>query len=90
MNSSRRDLESCLPITRRAACAFASAHSEAESLFRLIGSSGKTADTLRELIAIPPRELSILQSFAERSPQLSHRVERAIEFGRKCWRNLIG
>jgi hypothetical protein len=57
-----------------------SAHAEAGSLFRLIGSNGETADTLRELIAIPPRELSILQALTKRSPELSCRVERAIEF----------
>ena len=57
-----------------------SANAEAGSLFRLIGSNGQTADTVRELIAIPPRELSILQALTKSSPELSRRVEHAIEF----------
>ena len=76
----KKGFDSCPPLTRRAAWAFASVQSEAQSLFRLIGTNRETADTLRQLISIPPRELSILQALAVRSPDLSRCVERAIEF----------
>ena len=45
-----------------------SAKNEARLLFAMIGRNGDTVETIRELIAVPPRTERLLKAYAEQNP----------------------
>jgi hypothetical protein len=56
---------------------------EAVSLFALIGRNGDTVESVRELIAVPPRMEAALLLYAERNPEDARGIERVLEFRRR-------
>lgn len=57
-----------------------SAVAEARALYRMIGHGSNTADTLRELIAVPPLIEQVLRAFAQAHPEEAHSIDRNLKF----------
>jgi hypothetical protein len=56
---------------------------EAISLFALIGRNGDTVESVRELIAVPPRMETALILYAQRNPEDARGIERVLQFRRR-------
>lgn len=56
---------------------------EAISLFALVGRNGDTVESVRELIAVPPRMEAALLLYAERNPEDALGIERVLQFRRR-------
>jgi hypothetical protein len=56
---------------------------EALTLFALVGRNGDTVESVRELIAVPPRIEPALLLDAERNPEDARGVERVLQFRRR-------
>ena len=61
----------------------ASPRQEARALFAMIGRNGDTVESIRELIAVPPRIEHLLRLYLRQHPEDSDGVERALEFRRR-------
>src|ERR1700694_3653076 len=55
---------------------------EARGLFARIESSGDTVESIRELIAVPPKIEETLRRYARRHPEDAKGIERVLEFRR--------
>ncbi len=56
---------------------------EALTLFALVGRNGDTIESVRELIAVPPRIEAALLLYAERNPEDALGIERVLQFRRR-------
>jgi hypothetical protein len=56
---------------------------EALCLFAMVGRNGDTVESVRELIAVPPRIEAALLLYAERNPEDALGIERVLQFRRR-------
>jgi len=57
-----------------------SAEAEACLLFAMLGRNGDTPESLRKLIAVPPRIEAVLRTYARQHPETQEWIERALGF----------
>lgn len=57
-----------------------SAIAEARALYRMVGHGGNTVESLRELIAVPPKIERVLLAFAQAYPEEAYSIHRTLRF----------
>ena len=69
----RADLEAALPPVKE----------EARAQFEMIGRNGDTADSIRELIAVPPKIRASLLEYARHRPRAKRGILKVLNFRRR-------
>lgn len=59
------------------------AKQEARQIFGLLGKNGDTVESLRKLIAVPPRAEALLRAFARERPENQHGIEQMLAYRRR-------
>lgn len=65
-----------------------SVEAEALMLYAMLGRNGDTPETIRELIAVPPRIEAALRTYAEKHRADHQGIEQVLEFRRRVARSL--